>query len=77
MTETLKNNVVICEANFPIGIITDSDTFKIATGLRFPSTASIDQIMSSPVITVVENVSLAEAQLLMLKHNVTHSHTRY
>jgi CBS domain-containing protein len=28
--------------------------------------------MSSPVITVVENVSLAEAQLLMLKHNVTH-----
>jgi CBS domain-containing protein len=28
--------------------------------------------MSSPVVTVIENVSLAEAQLLMLKNNVTH-----
>jgi CBS domain-containing protein len=44
---------------------------KIATG-RFPISATIDKIMSSPVVTVVENVSLAEAQLLMLKNNVTH-----
>jgi CBS domain-containing protein len=28
--------------------------------------------MSSPVVTVVENISLAEAQLVMLKNNVTH-----
>lgn len=72
MTETLKNNVVICENNIPLGIITDTDMrSKIATG-RYPITISVDKIMSSPVITVVENVSLAEAQLLMLKHNVTH-----
>ncbi len=72
MTETLKNNIIICDNNFPIGIVTDCDMrSKIATG-RFPVTISVDKIMSSPVITVVENVSLAEAQLLMLKHNVTH-----
>ncbi|WP_426063795.1 DUF294 nucleotidyltransferase-like domain-containing protein [Flavobacterium sp. DSP2-3-1] len=72
MTETLKNNIVICENNLPIGIVTDSDMrSKIATG-RYPVTVTVDKIMSSPVITVVENVSLAEAQLLMLKHNVTH-----
>ena len=72
MTETLKNNIVICENNIPLGIITDTDMrAKIATG-RYPITISVDKIMSSPVITVVENVSLAEAQLLMLKHNVTH-----
>lgn len=72
MTETLKNNIIICDNNFPIGIVTDNDMrSKIATG-RFPVTVSVDKIMSSPVITVVENVSLAEAQLLMLKHNVTH-----
>ena len=72
MTETLKNNIIICDNNFPIGIVTDNDMrAKIATG-RFPVTVSVDKIMSSPVITVVENVSLAEAQLLMLKHNVTH-----
>lgn len=72
MTETLKNNIIICDNNFPIGIVTDTDMrSKIATG-RFPVTVSVGKIMSSPVITVVENVSLAEAQLLMLKHNVTH-----
>lgn len=72
MTETLKNNIVICENNIPLGIITDTDMrSKIATG-RYPITISVDKIMSSPVIAVVENVSLAEAQLLMLKHNVTH-----
>ena len=72
MTESLKNNIVICDNNIPLGIITDTDMrSKIATG-RFPITISVDKIMSSPVITVVENVSLAEAQLLMLKHNVTH-----
>ncbi|MFV5696446.1 DUF294 nucleotidyltransferase-like domain-containing protein [Flavobacterium sp. LB3P122] len=72
MTESLKNNIVICNNNIPLGIITDTDMrSKIATG-RFPITISVDKIMSSPVITVVENVSLAEAQLLMLKHNVTH-----
>ena len=72
MTESLINNIVVCDNNFPLGIITDTYMrSKIATG-RYPITVSVDKIMSSPVITVVENVSLAEAQLLMLKHNVTH-----
>jgi len=72
MTEEIVNNVLICENNLPIGIVTDRDMrSKVATG-RYAITDTIDKIMDSPVITVVENVSLAEAQLLMLKHNVTH-----
>jgi CBS domain-containing protein len=72
MTESLKNNILVIEDDLPIGIITDTDMrSKIATG-RYPLTVLVDKIMSSPVITVVENISLAEAQLLMLKHNVTH-----
>ncbi|KIA86705.1 DUF294 nucleotidyltransferase-like domain-containing protein [Flavobacterium sp. AED] len=72
MTETLMNNIIVCDNTIPVGIVTDTDMrSKIATG-RFPITISVDKIMSSPVITVLENVSLAEAQLLMLKHNVTH-----
>ncbi|MEZ7505508.1 DUF294 nucleotidyltransferase-like domain-containing protein [Flavobacterium sp. Arc2] len=72
MAEMRLNSAVICDANMPIGIVTDTDmSSKIATG-RFPITVSVDKIMSSPVITVLENVSLAEAQLLMLKNNVTH-----
>jgi len=72
MTENLTDNVVITEQSHPIGIVTDSDfRSKIANG-RFPLISTIDRIMSSPVITVPENVSVAEAQLLMLKHNVSH-----
>ena len=72
MTNTLTNSIIVCENEYPIGIVTHTDMCtKIATG-RFPISATIDKIMSSPVVTVVENVSLAEAQLLMLKHNVTH-----
>ncbi|GGF06290.1 DUF294 nucleotidyltransferase-like domain-containing protein [Flavobacterium limi] len=72
MTDSMVDNIVVCENNNPIGILTDADlSSKIATG-RYPITETIDKIMSSPVVTVIENVSLAEAQLLMLKHNVTH-----
>ncbi|MFA9189263.1 DUF294 nucleotidyltransferase-like domain-containing protein [Flavobacterium sp. FBOR7N2.3] len=72
MAESLKNNVIIFERNGPIGIVTHADlASKIATG-RFPINTPVRNIMSSPVVTVLENVSLAEAQLLMLKNNVTH-----
>lgn len=72
MAESLKDSVIICEKDMPLGIITQTDmTYKIATG-RYPITAAADKIMSSPVVTVLENVSLAEAQLSMLKNNVTH-----
>ena len=72
MTNSLMNNAIVCENTFPIGIVTNTDMCsKIATG-RFAISSSIDKIMSYPVLTVVENVSLAEAQLLMLKNNVTH-----
>jgi len=72
MTDNLLDCVVISESNFPIGIVTDTDMrSKIATG-RFPVTTTIDRIMAAPVITVAENVSLAEAQLLMLQYNVSH-----
>jgi len=72
MTDNLINNVIVSNNNYPIGIVTDTDMrSKIATG-RFPITTTIDKIMSFPVITVPENVSLAEAQLLLLKYNVSH-----
>ncbi|MBC5863022.1 DUF294 nucleotidyltransferase-like domain-containing protein [Flavobacterium turcicum] len=72
MTESLKDNAVVVENNWPIGIVTDCDMrSKVATG-RYELHTPITSIMSSPVITVVENISLAEAQLVMLKNNVTH-----
>ena len=72
MTDNLTTSALIVDKGYPVGIVTDSDfRSKIATG-RFEFTASIDKIMASPVITVTENVSVAEAQLMMLKYNVSH-----
>lgn len=72
MTENLIDSAIIIDQNCPTGIVTDTDfRTKIANG-RFPITVTIDKIMSAPVITVPENVSVAEAQLLLLKHNVSH-----
>ena len=72
MTENNSDSIIIVENNLPVGIVTDRDLrSKVATG-RFPSTASVDKIMASPVIAVTENISLAEAQLILLQFNVSH-----
>jgi CBS domain-containing protein len=72
MTENLIDSAIIIEQNCPIGIVTDNDfRTKIVNG-RFPISTTVDKIMSSPVITVPENVSVAEAQLMILKYNVSH-----
>lgn len=70
MTDNIIGSVIIKNGNLPIGIVTDKDLrSKIATG-QFPITTVASKIMTSPVITVPENLSLAEAQLYMLKYNV-------
>jgi CBS domain-containing protein len=72
VTDNMLDSVLITEDNYPVGIVTDKDfRSKVATG-RFPLSNPIDKIMASPVITVTENISVAEAQLVMLKHGVTH-----
>lgn len=72
MSDKRIGSIIVEENNLPIGIITDKDLrSKIATGLH-PITTPIHQIMSFPVITVTQNLSIAEAQIMMLKNNVGH-----
>ncbi|MDQ5929367.1 MAG: hypothetical protein QG594_1146 [Bacteroidota bacterium] len=72
MAESRSNNAIVCHNKIPVGIITEADmVYKIATG-QYPITASIDSVMSYPVVTVTDNISIEEAQLLMLKNNVAH-----
>jgi CBS domain-containing protein len=54
------NSAVVCEANVPIGIVTDTDMSSKIAG-RFPITVAVDKIMS-PVVTVPE-------MFRWLKHN--------
>lgn len=70
MTDNLTGCAIVQEKNMPVGIVTDADLrAKVATG-RFPASTEVRNVMGAPVITVPENLSLAEAQLAMLRHNV-------
>lgn len=72
MTEAKVNSVIIVEEKKPIGIVTDKDIrIKIGTG-QYDLSAQISEIMSSPVITFPEKISVAEAQIAVLKHKVSH-----
>ena len=72
MTNKRVGSIVIVEKNMPIGIITDKDLrTKIATGL-ISINKMVAEIMSSPVITYPENITVAEAQIAMIKHRITH-----
>lgn len=72
ITDNLFDSAVITEQGNPVGIVTDKDfRAKVATG-RVAISQPITQLMSAPVVTVIENISVAEAQLVMLKHGVTH-----
>ncbi|MBD0849895.1 DUF294 nucleotidyltransferase-like domain-containing protein [Maribacter arenosus] len=72
MTEKKVGSIIITKDNRPKGIITDKDLrTKIATG-KFSISDKVSQIMSSPVITVSENISIAEAQITMLRNKITH-----
>lgn len=72
MTEKHVGSIVITKDNKPIGIITDKDLrTKIATG-KHSIQDSVSSIMSSPVITYPETITVAEAQIAMLKHKITH-----
>lgn len=72
MTQKHVGSIVIVEENKPIGIITDKDLrTKIATG-KFNISNKVSTIMSRPVITFPESITVAEAQIAMLKNKITH-----
>jgi len=72
MSDNLVESALVVENNIVQGIVTDADfRSKVATG-KHGIQSYIDKIMSSPVITVPENISLAEAQLVMITHNLNH-----
>lgn len=64
--------IVINELKHPVGIITNSDIKnKIATGL-FPIETLVSSIMNSPVITAKKGLTVADGQLQMIKHGISH-----
>ncbi len=72
MSSKRVGSILIVEDKNPIGIITDKDLrLKIATGL-VSIDENVSKIMSSPVITFSKKITIAEAQIQMIKHKITH-----
>lgn len=72
MTSKRIGAMLIEKNGLPIGIITDKDLRnKIATG-EYPITAKAKNIMSAPVITYPTRLTLTQAQMAMMKSNISH-----
>ena len=56
----------------PRGIITDRDLRNKVVSGDYRLTDKVEQIMSSPVITAALNVTIADVQILMMKHRIHH-----
>lgn len=65
-------SVLVVEAEIPKGIITDEDfRSMVATG-KYSIETRVKEIMKSPVICYAPNLSIAQAQLSMMKHRINH-----
>ena len=72
MSRNNIGSIIIEENKLPLGIITDIDfRNNVATGL-VSIEDSIKSIMSTPVFCYPKNISIAQAQITMMKHGVSH-----
>lgn len=72
MTKNNIGSILVCENELPIGMVTDKDfRNKVVTG-NVPITDFIKTIMSTPVITYPINMTIAQAQMAMMKSDISH-----
>ncbi|MEM1322978.1 MAG: DUF294 nucleotidyltransferase-like domain-containing protein [Bacteroidota bacterium] len=70
--ESVGSIIVVNEDFHPVGITTDQDfRRKVATG-DVPTTAPVSVIMSSPVVTVPAERTVADVQIEMLQKRIHH-----
>ena len=64
--------ILVVEESLPIGIITDKDLRnKIVTG-AYPITTPASEIMTAPVITYPTKITVTQAQMAMMKSDISH-----
>ncbi|TBW26376.1 DUF294 nucleotidyltransferase-like domain-containing protein [Gramella sp. KN1008] len=72
MNRRKVGSVIVVEEQKPVGIVTDIDFREsIGTG-RFRIDDPVNVIMNSPVICYSKGITIAQAQLTMMKHNINH-----
>lgn len=72
MTKKNVGAVLVLKNTLPIGIITDKDLRnKVVTG-KYPITVSASEIMTTPVVTYPKKLTITQAQIAMMKSDISH-----
>ncbi len=72
MTEKKVGAILVVHDKLPVGIITDKDLRnKVVTG-AYPITTTAGAIMTTPVITYPSTLTITQAQMAMMKSNISH-----
>jgi signal-transduction protein with cAMP-binding, CBS, and nucleotidyltransferase domain len=62
---------IVLERNIPVGIVTEQDiNCKVVAKDLLPSTVHVNEIMSTPLITVGAGKTVGDAAHMMVKHKV-------
>lgn len=72
MSRKRVGSMIVIKGGRPVGIITDKDLRNMVATGRHPITAPASAIMSSPVITYPPRLTLTQAQLAMMKNDISH-----
>ena len=64
-------SIIVTENGKSVGIITERDIMsQIIVKGRDPQTTKVDEIMSSPLITIKPNLNINEANKMMIEKNI-------
>ncbi|CAL66869.1 DUF294 nucleotidyltransferase-like domain-containing protein [Christiangramia forsetii] len=72
MSKRRVGSVIIVEEEKPVGIVTDVDFRELVATGKLPIESPISEVMNSPVICYSKKLTIAQAQLIMMKQNINH-----
>lgn len=71
MRDNGVGSLVVCDGNKAVGIITERDILTRVTAKKNePSTITVGNVMSTPLISIPPETSIEDAANLMLKKNI-------
>ena len=73
MVQAKVGSVVVADAdNFPLGIFTQSDAMRRVVSPNYPTSAPIEEVMTSPPATLAASATAYDAMLVMATHGIRH-----
>ncbi len=72
MSKRKVGSVIVVENEAPVGIVTDVDFRELVVTGKMGIEKPVSEIMKSPVICYSKGITMAQAQLTMMKHNINH-----